>query len=247
MHYNSQNTSLEKQVSNKEFPDLHSPLLPWLLYIKARMKNAYTKKRSSYSCRYFVLPCCFFNFYGKYNRKSSKKTQYREYLDFVTDIGTHCGFSVEEDCLRIPSTKRVCLIGKSRNYPPEKEEQIDRERKKYIASHSNDTSDSACTREDDELCDHSTNGEESSNVSPDDPEMGHGKWLSSFQPRDKVEQIRNCVLLPRDFIDKVVLQVAKLLLHLNNEENPEVIDKGTQATWNRGSKCLFVSFKVIFP
>ncbi|XP_073466905.1 probable tRNA (uracil-O(2)-)-methyltransferase isoform X2 [Aquarana catesbeiana] len=205
-------------------------LTPWLPVIAAR---------SSYSCRYFVLPCCFFNFYGKYNRKSSKKTQYREYLDFVTDIGTHCGFSVEEDCLRIPSTKRVCLIGKSRNYPPEKEEQIDRERKKYIASHSNDTSDSACTREDDELCDHSTNGEESSNVSPDDPETGHGKWLSSFQPRDKVEQIRNCVLLPRDFIDKVVLQVAKLLLHLNNEENPEVIDKGTQATWNRG-RCLTI-------
>lgn len=137
----------------------------------------------------------------------------------------------------------MCLIGKSRHYPPEKEEQIDRERTKYIASYSNDTSDSVCTRDDNKLCDHSTNGEES----PDDPETGHGKWLSSFRPRDKVEQIRNCVLLPRDFIDKVVLQVAKLLLHLNTEENPEIIDNGTQATWNRGSKCPFVSFKVIFP
>ncbi|XP_040191299.1 probable tRNA (uracil-O(2)-)-methyltransferase [Rana temporaria] len=201
-------------------------LTPWLPVIAAR---------SSYSCRYFVLPCCFFNFYGKYNRRSSKKTQYREYLDFVTDIGTQCGFSVEEDCLRIPSTKRVCLIGKSRHYPPEKEEQIDRERTKYIASYSNDTSDSVCTRDDNELCDHPTNGEES----PDDPETGHRKWLPSFRPREKVEQIRNCVLLPRDFIDKVVLQVAKLLLHLNTEENPEIIDNGTQATWNRG-RCLTI-------
>ncbi|XP_018410473.1 PREDICTED: probable tRNA (uracil-O(2)-)-methyltransferase [Nanorana parkeri] len=198
-------------------------LTPWLPVIAAR---------SSYSCRYFVLPCCFFNFYGKFNRKSSKKTQYREYLDFVIDIGTQCGFNVEEDCLRIPSTKRVCLIGKSRTYLPEEEDQIDKERTRYIASHSNDTSGS---REDPVHCDHSTNGEESSDVSPDDPGTGHKNWLPSFRPRDKVEQIRNCALLPRDFIDKVVLQVAQLLLHQNAEGNPN--DTGTQGTWNRG-RCL---------
>lgn len=69
----------------------------------------YPSHRSSYSCRYFVLPCCFFDFHGKYSRKQSKKTQYREYLDFVAEVGSVCGFHVEEDCLRIPSTKRVIL------------------------------------------------------------------------------------------------------------------------------------------
>lgn len=69
----------------------------------------YPSCRSSYSCCYFVLPCCFFDFHGKYSRRQSKKTQYREYLDFVAQVGFVCGFHVEEDCLRIPSTKRVIL------------------------------------------------------------------------------------------------------------------------------------------
>lgn len=64
--------------------------------------------RSSYTCRFFVLPCCFFDFVGRYQRRQSRKTQYREYLDFVLEVGLSCGFHVQEDCLRIPSTKRVC-------------------------------------------------------------------------------------------------------------------------------------------
>jgi len=87
------------------FPDVdwlignHSDeLTPWIPVIAAR---------SSYGCRFFVLPCCFFDFTGKYSRRQSRKTQYREYLDFIMEVGLACGFHVEEDCLRIPSTKRV--------------------------------------------------------------------------------------------------------------------------------------------
>ena len=40
-------------------------------------------------------------------RKNNKATQYRGYLDFVQEVGETCGFHVEEDSLRIPSTKRV--------------------------------------------------------------------------------------------------------------------------------------------
>ena len=36
---------------------------------------------------------------------------YRNYLDRICDIGEKCGFSVQEDKLRIPSTKRICFIG----------------------------------------------------------------------------------------------------------------------------------------
>lgn len=63
--------------------------------------------RSSYSCRYFVLPCCFFDFYEKYQRRQCKKSQYKEYIDFITEVSKTSGFNTEEDCLRIPSTKRV--------------------------------------------------------------------------------------------------------------------------------------------
>ncbi|XP_060511490.2 putative tRNA (uracil-O(2)-)-methyltransferase isoform X2 [Panthera onca] len=108
------------------FPDVdwvignHSDeLTPWIPVIAAR---------SHYSCRFFVLPCCFFDFVGKYARRQSRKTQYREYLDFVTEVGLACGFHVQEDCLRIPSTKRVCLIGKRRTYPPTGEAPMEEQR-----------------------------------------------------------------------------------------------------------------------
>ena len=41
---------------------------------------------------------------------SSNERQYRSYLDYVENIGNSCGFEVEEDVLRIPSTKRVRVI-----------------------------------------------------------------------------------------------------------------------------------------
>ncbi|KAM4051657.1 putative tRNA (uracil-O(2)-)-methyltransferase [Anomaloglossus baeobatrachus] len=213
---------------NYLFPDTdwiignHSDeLTPWLPVIAAR---------SSYSCRFFVLPCCFFSFNGKYNRKSSKKTQYREYLDFVTQVGVHCGFIVEEDCLRIPSTKRVCLIGKTRSYPPAEEPQADARRSQYMSSLSADSVTHAAapgTCEDisdsvhDAITSHSTN-----HCLKAEP----ANWISGFRPRDKVEQVRNCASLPRDLIDKVVLQVAQLLL----EEKDNRSTNGAEQAWNNG-------------
>ena len=63
------------------------------------------------SSNYFVLPCCAFDFFGKFQRISQRKSQYRDYLDRILKIGQDCGFKVEEDKLRIPSTKRTCFIG----------------------------------------------------------------------------------------------------------------------------------------
>ncbi|XP_043429027.1 probable tRNA (uracil-O(2)-)-methyltransferase isoform X2 [Prionailurus bengalensis] len=160
------------------FPDVdwvignHSDeLTPWIPVIAAR---------SNYSCRFFVLPCCFFDFVGKYARRQSRKTQYREYLDFVTEVGLACGFHVQEDCLRIPSTKRVCLIGKRRTYPPTGEALMDEQR-----------------------------------------------------TREKAERVRNCAALPRDFVDRVVLQVGHLLL---DAERPCAgsAPSGSLKAWNRG-------------
>uniref|UniRef100_A0A8D0L289 tRNA (uracil-O(2)-)-methyltransferase n=1 Tax=Sphenodon punctatus TaxID=8508 RepID=A0A8D0L289_SPHPU len=194
-------------------------LTPWIPVIAAR---------SSYSCCYFVLPCCFFDFHGKYNRRQSQKTQYREYLDFVTQVGFVCGFNVEEDCLRIPSTKRVCLIGKSRIYPLTQEAAVDRKRAQFIngrwscmtvasgkavGSNHHDTH-------------QAENGPSDQAVDVEFPENetktdSDRVWLSGFQPREKVEQIRNCASLPRDFVDIVVLKVANLLLNATQEEKCE--------------------------
>ncbi|CAK8686225.1 unnamed protein product [Clavelina lepadiformis] len=72
--------------------------------------------RSNYDTRYWVLPCCFFDFYGKYERTQSTVGQYEDYLMFVASVGKKCGFDIQEDVMRIPSTKRVCMVGMGRSY-----------------------------------------------------------------------------------------------------------------------------------
>ncbi|KAJ1213980.1 hypothetical protein NDU88_001609 [Pleurodeles waltl] len=230
------------------FPDVdwiignHSDeLTPWIPVIAAR---------SSYSCCYFVLPCCFFNFYGKYSRRESKKTQYREYLDFITEVGLACGFDVEEDCLRIPSTKRVCLIGKSRTYQLRDEALIDEQRKEYIRKQQCDVITKkdfpACSTTDcmqvSNQCSHSdaANSDEKEHQQCPYPEDNRKTsesrdWISGFLPREKNEQTRNCATLPRDFIDQVVLQVASLLLDTAKEDQVECVSEENAKSWNSGS------------
>lgn len=81
-------------------------LTPWIP-IMAHLSNAH----------YFVLPCCPFDLFGKYQRSCQKKSQYRDYLDRIDEIGRKCGYKVEEDKLRIPSTKRICFVGMKKSEP----------------------------------------------------------------------------------------------------------------------------------
>ncbi|NXI71334.1 TRM44 methyltransferase, partial [Anseranas semipalmata] len=201
-------------------------LTPWIPVIAAR---------SSYSCSYFVLPCCFFDFHGKYSRRQSKKTQYREYLDFVAQVGFVCGFHVEEDCLRIPSTKRVCLIGKNRTYPPTECALIDNRIAQYIQNRQT-CAVVACDRgvgfnhkDRSDVC------KEAGSEPPDNEMETAGRiWMPGFQPREKVEQIRNCAALPRDFVDDVVLNVANLLLNAVPQKSNSNMHGGNMNTWNQG-------------
>lgn len=203
-------------------------LTPWIPVIAAR---------SSYSCRYFVLPCCFFDFHGKYSRKQSKKTQYREYLDFVAEVGSVCGFHVEEDCLRIPSTKRVCLIGKNRTYPSTECALIDNQITRYI--HNRQTCPVvACDRG--VGCNHKDCSDvckgAGSGLPGNELESSGRIWMPGFQPREKVEQIRNCAALPRDFVDDVVLNVANLLLNTVPQKSCSNTHGGNMNTWNQGER-----------
>nr|XP_055068066.1 probable tRNA (uracil-O(2)-)-methyltransferase isoform X1 [Misgurnus anguillicaudatus]XP_055068067.1 probable tRNA (uracil-O(2)-)-methyltransferase isoform X1 [Misgurnus anguillicaudatus] len=197
-------------------------LTPWIPVIAAR---------SSYSCRYFVLPCCFFDFCGKYQRRQCKKSQYKEYIDFITDVSTACGFNTEEDCLRIPSTKRVCLIGKGRRYTEEEEALIEEQRNDYIRGRQAlFTSSGGATSASQGDQDGPNSLENSQDISTPESDWGNG-----FQPREKIETIRNCATLPRDFVDGVVLKVAKSLLSLT-ERNTERSESGD--VWNTGGSLL---------
>ncbi|XP_048158865.1 probable tRNA (uracil-O(2)-)-methyltransferase isoform X2 [Corvus hawaiiensis] len=201
-------------------------LTPWVPVIAAR---------SSYSCCYFVLPCCFFDFHGKYSRRQSKKTQYREYLDFVAQVGFVCGFHVEEDCLRIPSTKRVSFIGKSRTYPPAEHALIDNQITQFINSRRTCAVATCDKRVGFKHEDHSDSLCEVGSEPPEDETETAGTiWMPGFQPREKVEQIRNCASLPRDFVDEVVLDVAKLLLNAAPQKSCSNMQGGNTNTWNQG-------------
>ncbi|XP_049742621.1 probable tRNA (uracil-O(2)-)-methyltransferase [Elephas maximus indicus] len=240
-------TQLEEGAVTPEdkslFPDVdwlignHSDeLTPWIPVIAAR---------SSYHCRFFVLPCCFFDFVGKYPRRQSQKTQYREYLDFIKEVGLTCGFHVEEDCLRIPSTKRVCLVGMSRTYPPDAEISLDEKRTRYIHSRRRpggplpkEPSHPPPKGQDWTGPRHGPRAQEAG------PEPGpaargagaqaEGLWLSGFQPRETVERVRNCSALPRDFIDRVVLQVARLLLGRKQPSTGGDSQDTSVKPWNPG-------------
>nr|CAB3267262.1 probable tRNA (uracil-O(2)-)-methyltransferase [Phallusia mammillata] len=82
-------------------------LTPWIPIMAAR---------SSYHTRYWVLPCCFFDLYSKFERRQSTQGQYHDYLGYVEQVARICGFDVEVDVMRIPSTKRVCHLGMRRLY-----------------------------------------------------------------------------------------------------------------------------------
>lgn len=83
-------------------------LTPWIPVIAAK---------SSYKTKFFLLPCCLFEFDGnKYARNSTNKTCYEEYMEYVEHISQLSGFKVERDRLKIPSTKRICFVGRERTY-----------------------------------------------------------------------------------------------------------------------------------
>ena len=64
-------------------------------------------------------------------------------------------------------------------------------------------------------------------------------WMPGFQPREKVEQIRNCASLPRDFVDDVVLNVANLLLNAVPQKSCSNMHGGNTNTWNQGGEIAF--------
>ena len=77
-------------------------LTPWVPVIAAL---------SGPQTSYWVLPCCPHSFEAKYQRRDANKSVWRDYLDWLADLGKEAGFEVEEDRMRIPSTKRVCQVG----------------------------------------------------------------------------------------------------------------------------------------
>ncbi|XP_066595919.1 probable tRNA (uracil-O(2)-)-methyltransferase [Prorops nasuta] len=171
-------------------------LTPWIPVIAAR---------SSYKCRFFLLPCCSYEFNGqKYQRMNASMSQYFDYINYMKDICEKCGFKTNIDRLRIPSTKRTCLIGWDRTYPEENFS----EQNKIIT----------------ELINARNNVEGLEDVNKD-------SWCHNFIPRESKEKVRNCTRLDKELINEIIDTVSS---HLLQKVRMIELDDTSGRTWNAG-------------
>lgn len=158
-------------------------LTPWVPVIAAR---------NSYNCNFFLLPCCAYNLDGtKYQRQNSSKSQYIEYLEYIQELSKGFGFEIEIDRLKIPSTKRICLISRKRIYEESAYEKYYNIIKEMV--------------------------NEQMGLSFDD--MDENK-LKDFKTRESVEKVRNCTQVDKSVTEYIVKCVTSHLLegcHLESD------------------------------
>ncbi|XP_053959162.1 probable tRNA (uracil-O(2)-)-methyltransferase [Anastrepha ludens] len=78
-------------------------LSPWIPVLAAT---------SGYQMRYFLLPCCAYELSGaKFKRRKTSISVYQDFYAYLQIISQKCGYATLKDRLKIPSTKRLALIG----------------------------------------------------------------------------------------------------------------------------------------
>ncbi|KAF9585369.1 hypothetical protein BGW38_002682 [Lunasporangiospora selenospora] len=82
-------------------------LAPWIPVIASR---------SAPLTKFVVIPCCFFALDGSRYQfpNGSAEGKYKAYRDYICEVIDTCGYELETEILRIPSTKNVALIGRKR-------------------------------------------------------------------------------------------------------------------------------------
>lgn len=87
-------------------------------------------------CPFIMIPCCSHNLAGDRWRappprdRTKGKSMFASLVDWVTLIAEDCGWEVETEMLRIPSTRNTGLLGRTRTREPD-EGGIDRVLHKY--------------------------------------------------------------------------------------------------------------------
>lgn len=78
-------------------------LTPWISVIARRMN----------ATGFFVIPCCPFDFFKKYQRRADLpgSSIYQNYIEYACTIGDRFGYRPTLENLRIPSTKKICVVG----------------------------------------------------------------------------------------------------------------------------------------
>lgn len=197
------------------FPDIdwiignHSDeLSPWLPVIAAR---------SSYQSRYFLLPCCAFEFNGKkFQRRCSSVSQYMDFLNYAKEISDVCGFKTHIDRLKIPSTKRICLVGYERVYSPDQQSAHEQQIQEFINARSINSTTT--------------------------PTNDTTNWNNDFQPRSSTEKVQNCTTINKNIQNEIVERVFSHLL-----QKKRYLTESHQPHWNLGGKVSLNDLAKLIP
>jgi tRNASer (uridine44-2'-O)-methyltransferase len=74
-------------------------------------------------CPFIMIPCCSHDLSGNKFRappprdKTKASSTYASLVDWVSHIAEDCGWSIETELLRIPSTRNIALLGRQRSTP----------------------------------------------------------------------------------------------------------------------------------
>ena len=173
-------------------------LTPWIPTVAAL---------TSSETKFWVLPCCPFEFKAKFRRRNTDKSAYRDYLDYVKTVGETCGFIMEEDKLRIPSTKRICFVGRTKKYSPEERDGVLVDVLKMIEE-----------------------GHEVSEPSEKKPKL-------DFVPRQSEIAVRNCTRVDKGVVGCIVKKIVAKCLEVTNplsNESSKLVHAPLKMDWNAG-------------
>jgi len=85
-------------------------LTPWVPMMASKVPNQ----------RFFLLPCCFFNFNSRFNSNDTRIGRYATYLNYIENLIKELNFNAVKETLRIPSTKNFAFVTtKPTNLSPE--------------------------------------------------------------------------------------------------------------------------------
>ncbi|KAK6625449.1 hypothetical protein RUM43_005747 [Polyplax serrata] len=185
-------------------------LTPWLPVLA---------KRSNDHCQYFVLPCCPYQLNGqKFQRQNSTLSTYQDFMYYVKGISEMCDFDTFIDRMRIPSTKRICLIGLRKTKSNEEIDAINDKITNFIRI--------SCQS----VCGGDSNSEQEVQANN---ELGSTTGLN-FKIRESTERVRNCTKLEPNLIKDILQVVTNKLLEC--ECKISIVKNDVPRTWNRGGK-----------
>jgi tRNASer (uridine44-2'-O)-methyltransferase len=155
-----------------------------------------------------------------------------DYLDYIHKLCKVCGFKTKLDRLRIPSTKRVCLVGCARNYPEENAVNVDRDVKILIDSKTSKHL-AVISREQTGCCLEMKGSVEE-------------KWVQGIKIRGQGEKVRNCTQLHRELVEEILKMVAEQLL---NKQELTLLssNEGEVRLWNAGGRLSLEELASLIP